>query len=815
MPATMFSACLSLIRVKFAPRAAAFLSSIDSATRFRQDSTGDIEGHMDVLPANLKFGAHQSVTRIEDERLLTGQGRYIDDRGEAGALWMVLLRSPRPHARIVSVDTSEAKVATGVVAVYTGADLVADGVGALPAPPPLFKRPDGADMTAPPRRILADETTRFVGEPLVAVIAETREAAYDAIELVSIDYDDLPAVTDVREAAKAGAPQVWPAAPDNFVAAHSYGDKAAVDGIFSSAAHVVSVEIMNQRLIPFALEPRSALAQVDEATGRLILRTQSQTPTTTRDILADAVLKRPKESIHVLVGDIGGGFGQKTNLYPEEALVAYAATKLGRPVRWRADRIEEFLGGTHGRDLHTKAELAFDKDGRILAFRAESLGNTGATPMGVGVLIPLVLSPFVSVGVYHVPAVRFEISAVMTNTAPIGAYRGAGRPEAIYIIERLMDSAARQLKMDPREIRKINAIKPDRFPYTTPVGQIYDSGAFADLLDKASGAADWDGFAARKAAAEAKGLLYGRGLASYIEWTGGNTLQETVSVHATAEGEIVVHSATQAMGQGLETSYAQMIAAAFEIPITRVQIVQGDTDLAQGMGSVGSRSLFVGGSAVAVGAADLLEKAREKAAEHLEAAHNDIEYAAGKFTVAGTDRSITLGDLARGEFEHRLSVRSTATVDGPSWPNGAHIAEVAIDPDTGTLKIERYATLDDVGVAVNPMLVRGQIHGGIAQGVGQALYEGAVYADGHLLTSSLMDYKVARAEDLPTFEVALFDGAPCKTNPLGAKGCGESGTVAGTPTLVNAVIDALSSRGVKDIEMPITPEKLWRACNGV
>lgn len=768
---------------------------------------------MDHLPANLKFGAHQSVSRLEDERLLTGQGRFIDDRAEAGALWMVLLRSPHAHAKIASIDTGEAKAAAGVVAVYTGAELVADGVGALPAPPPLFKRPDGADMNVPPRRILADDAVRFVGEAVAAVIAETREAAYDALELIVVDYEDLPSVTDVREAAEAGAPKVWPAAPDNFVATHSYGDKAAVDGIFASAPHKVSLEIMNQRLIPFALEPRGALAEVD-GTGRLVLRTQSQTPTTTRDILADAVLKRPKESIRVVVGDIGGGFGQKTNLYPEEALVSYAATKLGKPVRWRADRIEEFLGGTHGRDLWTKAELALDADGRILAFRAESLGNTGATPMGVGVLIPLVLSPFVSVGVYHIPALRFDISAVMTNTAPIGAYRGAGRPEAIYVIERLMDSAARQMNIDPREIRKINAIKPDAFPYTTPVGQVYDSGAFAELLDKASAAADWDGFAERKKAAEAKGLLYGRGLASYIEWTGGNTLQETVSVHATADGEIIVHSATQAMGQGLETSYAQMIAAALEVPITKVKIVQGDTDLAQGMGSVGSRSLFVGGSAVAVGAANLLEKAREKAAEHLEAAPTDLEYAAGRFTVAGTDRSIALADLARGEIEERLSVRSTAKVDGPSWPNGAHIAEVSIDPDTGTLKIERYATLDDVGVAINPMLVQGQIHGGIAQGVGQALYEGAVYDGGQLLTSSLMDYKVARADDMPAFKVSLFDGAPCRTNPLGAKGCGESGTVAGTPTLVNAVIDALSSRGVKDMDMPITPEKIWRACNG-
>ena len=768
---------------------------------------------MNRLPENLKFGAHQSVLRVEDHRLLTGEGRYIDDRAEEDALWMVLLRSPHAHARIASFDASAAREAAGVVAVYGGADLVADDIGALPAPPPLFKRPDGGDMSVPPRRLLAHDVVRFVGEPVAAIVAETREAAYDAAELVSVSYDELPAVSDVRLAALPGAPLVWPSAPDNIVAAHSYGDAATVDAIFKDAAHRVSLDIMNQRLIPFALEPRGALAEVDAATQRLILRTQSQTPTTTRDILADAVLKRPKESIQVLVGDIGGGFGQKTNLYPEEGLVAYAALKTGRKVRWRADRLEEFLGGTHGRDLSTHAELALDGDGRILAFRQKSLANAGATPLGVGVLIPLVLGPFVSVGVYHVPAIHFDIRVALTNTPPIGAYRGAGRPEAIYIIERLMDAAARKLKMDPRDIRKINVVRADKTPYKTPVGQVYDSGDFARIVDDASAAADWDGFAARKAAAEAQGKLYGRGLASYIEWTGGNTLQETASVHATADGEIIVHSATQAMGQGLETSYAQMIAAALDVPISTVKIVQGDTDLAQGMGSVGSRSLFIGGSAVAVGAADLLEKARDLAADHLEAAAADLEYAKGRFTVAGTDRSVGLVDLARGEFDKRLSVTSTAKVDGPSWPNGAHIAEVSIDPDTGEITIERYTTLDDVGVAINPMLVQGQVHGGIAQGVGQALFEGAVYDEGgQLLTSSLMDYKVARAEDLPSFKTSLFDGAPCKTNPLGAKGCGESGTVAGTPTLVNAVIDALASRGVTDMDMPLTPEKIWRAC---
>ncbi|MFO1115665.1 MAG: xanthine dehydrogenase family protein molybdopterin-binding subunit [Beijerinckiaceae bacterium] len=767
---------------------------------------------MNVLPPNLRFGAHQSVTRLEDDRLLRGQGRYIDDRAAEGALWMALLRSPHAHARIAGVDVAPARAMPGVVAVYTGADLVAANVNPLPGPPPMFKRPDGADMTVPPRRLLAHEVARFVGEPVAAVIAASREAAYDALEAIAIEYEELPAVTDVREAAKPGAPRVWPDAADNFVAAHAYGDGPAVDAIFRSAAHVVSLDIMNQRLIPVALEPRACLAETDE-TGRLILRTQSQTPTTTRDILA-GVLGRDKESIRVLVGDIGGGFGQKTNLYPEEALAAFATTKLGKPVRWRADRIEEFLGGTHGRDLATRAELALDAQGRILAFRTSSLGNTGACAMGVGVLIPLVLSPFVASGIYDIPAVHFEIKAVMTNTAPIGAYRGAGRPEAIYVIERLMDAAARNTGIDPREIRKRNVVRPDAFPFKNAVGQVYDSGEFAALIDRASAACDWDGFSARKIAAEAKGLLYGRGFASYIEWTGGNTLQETASVFVDSDGGVTVHSATQAMGQGLETSYAQMMAAALDVPIEKVRIVQGDTDLAQGMGSVGSRSLFIGGSAVAVGAADMLDKARQKAADHLEAATGDLDYTAGRFSIVGTDRSVSLGELAAKEEGRQLSVVSTAKVDGPSWPNGAHVAEVSIDPATGTLKIERYTTVDDVGVAINPMLVQGQIHGGIAQGVGQALFEGAVYDDGgQMLSSSLMDYQVARAEDLPSFSINLFDGAPCRTNPLGAKGCGESGTVGGTPTIVNAVMDALSSRGVGELDMPLTPEKIWRACN--
>ena len=765
---------------------------------------------MNPLPPGLRFGARQSTIRLEDERLTTGSGRYTDDDAAVNDQWLVVLRSPHAHARIVSLDTEAALGMPGVSSVLTGADLVADQIGVLPTPKP-FKRTGGAEMSVPPRRLLAHQTVRFVGEPVAALVAATRAQALDALEAIAVEYDPLPCVADLRDALSDDATAVWPDVPDNVVAATSYGDPNVVEAAFGQAAHRISLDLRNQRLVPMALEPRAAWAEVDPD-GRLVLHAQTQTPATTRDILADAVLHRPKESIRVLVGDIGGGFGHKTNLFPEEALVALVAGRTGTRTRWRADRIDEFLGGTHGRDLATTAELALDERGRILAMRVKSFGNTGAYPTGTALLIPLLLGPFVATGIYDVQHVFLDVKAVMTNTAPMGAYRGAGRPEAQYIIERLMDAAARKTGIDPWTIRKINAVRPEQMPHKNAVGQVYDSGEFAAVLDRLAAIADADGYASRKAAAEARGKLYGRGVASYIEWTGGNTLQETATLFATTDGDLVLHSATQAMGQGLETAYAQMIASAFDVPIESVRVVQGDTDLARGMGSVGSRSMFVGGSAVAVTSADLLAKAREKAGKALEAATSDLEYAGGRFTIVGTDRSIGLFDLASDEQEGRLSVTSTATVDGPTWPNGAHLCEVSIDRDTGHVQVERYETVDDVGVPINPMLVHGQIHGGIAQGLGQALFEGAVYdAEGQLLTSSLMDYQIARADDMPDFDVTLFDGSSCRTNPLGAKGCGESGTVGATPTAVNAVIDALSPFGVFDVDMPLTPAKIWRA----
>src|SRR3954452_16920791 len=681
---------------------------------------------MNILPGTLRFGAGQPGKRLEDQRLLTGKGQFIDDKPEEGALWLHVLRSPHAHAKIVAVDTGAEGALPGVDAVYTGADLVRDDIGTIPTLS-IFKRPDGSPMTVPPRRLLAHEVVRFAGEPVAAVVATSRALAQSAAEAIEIEYQVLPAVVDPVEAIKPGAPLVWPEAPDNVVASMSYGDAAKVEEAFSNAAHVVSLDLVSQRLIPSAMEPRSTIAHVEGASGRLILQVQSQTPGSTRDVLAEAVLKRSKESIRVLVGDIGGGFGQKTNLYPEDGIVAYAALKSKRKVRWRGDRTDEFVGGTHGRDLTSTGEFALDAKGRVLAYRVRSIGGTGAYSTGAGNIIPLVLGPFVQSGVYDLPLIHYEIKSVMTHTAPVGAYRGAGRPEGVFIVERLMDAAARQIGMDPRAIRKVNYIKQAQLPYTNPVGQVYDSGAFAHMLDRAAKLADWDGFAARKKAAKKKGLLYGRGLTSYIEWTGGRAHTEKVSLHATAEGRIVLHSGTQAMGQGLQTTYTQMVSESLGIAMDKIDIVQGDTDLATGFGSVGSRSLFVGGTALAVSAGDLIAKAREKAANMMEASLDDIEYRDGVLTIVGTDKRISLFEIARNEDGAKLSVDSEGKVDGASWPNGTHICELEIDPETGVSKVVRYTTVDDVGIAVNPMLVTGQVHGGVAQGIGQALYEGVSY----------------------------------------------------------------------------------------
>jgi carbon-monoxide dehydrogenase large subunit len=758
-----------------------------------------------------KFGAGQSPRRIEDDRLLKGEACFGDDLRAEGMLHCIFVRSSHAHAEIGAIATAAALEMPGVVGVLTGRDLAAAGIGPLPGGA-RTKRKDGRQSSGPPRHALAVDRVRFVGEAVAAVIAESHAEAEDAAELVSVDYRPLPALLSVEAAAAPDAGALWPDAPGNVAAYARFGDAAATAAAFQRAAHVVRLRLVNNRLVPNALEPRAALARWDAASGRLTLETVSQTPATLRQQLADAVLKVPAATIRVLVPDIGGGFGLKTNLHPEDAVIAVAARQFGRPVKWRATRSEEFLAATHGRDQVNEAGLALDGDGRILALRIATLADLGAYITPAGAVVAIHLGPRVLVGTYDVPAIDVEVSALLTNSCPTAPYRGAGRPEGIYVIERLMDEAAARLAIDPVEIRRRNFIRPDAFPHRTAGGDIYDCGDFARVLEEAVAASDWVGFAARRAESERKGLLRGRGLASFIEWTGAGVFAEQVAAHIDANGRVTLFSATQAMGQGLATSYAQLVAGALELPIACIKVVQGDTDTVTGIGSVASRSLFVGGPAAIVCARSALEKARALAADALEAAVGDLEYRAGRFTVVGTDRAIGLFELAARQSGERIAVELRHTVAGASWPNGCHVAEIEIDPETGSVHVDSYTAIDDVGTVVNPMIVAGQAHGSLAQGIGQALLERTVYdVDGQLLTASFLDYAMPRADDLPAFRVGTVAGIPSRNNPLGAKGAGEMGCVGAPPAIVAAVLDALRPFGVHSIDMPATPEKVWQA----
>ncbi|HEY5898148.1 MAG TPA: xanthine dehydrogenase family protein molybdopterin-binding subunit [Burkholderiales bacterium] len=759
-------------------------------------------------PSSARFGTSRSQKRLEDERLLTGRGLYSDDREFAHLASLVLVRSPYAHARLGSINLEEVRKAPGVIAAWSMADLRADGVGHIPFPP-LFKRADGSPMAAPPRTPLAERTVYYVGQPVVAVVAATRAQAQDAAELAAIDYEDLACVVDAKSAIAPGAPLVWPEAAGNIAAEASYGERAKVDEAFAKAAHVTQLELHNQRLIAMALEPRASIGVFEG--GRTTLYTQNQTPSGARDLLG-AVFKARPEDFRIVVGDIGGGFGMKTGLTPEDALVCYAARKLGRPVKWRADRAEDFLAAHMGRDQHARARLALDASGKILALEVDTLGNIGATPVGSSAIIPLVLGPKVQTTVYHVPLMHYRARAVLTHTMATGAYRGAGRPEANFLMERLIEKAAREMKLDPVDVRRRNFIPPQAFPYRTHLGDTYDGGNFSAVLDKLLLHADWNGFPARKEGSKKKGRLRGRGLSVYLEWTGALPT-ETVDIEVNAEGEVTVFSGTQAMGQGLETSYTQLVTEVLGVPVEKVKIVQGDTDRANGVGSVGSRSAFVGGSAVVAAGRRVIVEGRQRAADALEAAPADIEYRDGRFRIAGTDRAIELAELAAREPKRILRVSATETPSTPSWPNGAQACEVEIDPDTGQVEVVKITSCDDVGRIINHMIVEGQVHGGIAQGVGQALCEQAVYdaESGQLLTGSLMDYAVPRANDLPPLSPSFDETLPCKTNLLGVKGCGELGTIGAVPAVVHAVLDALN---VLHLEMPLTPQKVWRTLHG-
>ena len=759
-------------------------------------------------PDSAHFGASRTQKRIEDDRLLTGRGLFSDDRAFPDAAALVLVRAPYAHARVTSIDLTDARGAPGVLAAWSIEDLKRDGVGHIPFPP-LFKQADGSPMEAPLRTLLADGTVYHVGQAVVAIVASTREQAQDAAEQVSIDYEELPCVTDPRKAIEAGAPLLWPAAPNNIAAESRYGDAKAFDAVAAKAAHVTELELHNQRLIANAIEPRCAIA-VHEG-GRTTLYTQNQTSTGARQLLGD-VFKTKPEDFRIIVGDIGGGFGMKTGLTPEDALACYAARKIGRPVKWRGERSEEFLAAHMGRDQHFRAALALDKDGKILGLRMRMIANIGAVPVGSSAIIPLALGPKVQATVYHVPVIDYHVRAVLTNTMATGAYRGAGRPEANFLMERLMDRAAREMKIDPAELRRRNFIRPDQFPYTTHLGDTYDVGDFGRVLDGALALADWNGYPARAADSKRRGKLRGRGLSTYLEWTGALPT-ETVDIQVDADGAVTVFSGTQAMGQGLETTYTQLITEVLQIPFERIHIVQGDTDRANGVGSVGSRSAFVGGSAVVAAGRQVIVRGKELAAEVLEAAPADIEYRDGRFRIAGTDRSIALDELATRQPDRIVRVSATETPSTPSWPNGAQICEVEIDQETGVVEVVRHSSCDDLGRIINRAIVEGQVHGGVAQGLGQAFFERAVYDDssGQLLTGSFMDYAVPRASDLPSIACTFEEGIPCKTNLLGVKGCGEIGTIGSVPAAVHAVLDALAERGVTHLEMPLTPERIWRA----
>ena len=758
-------------------------------------------------PSAARFGESRAQKRLEDERLLIGKGRYSDDLEFPNAAWLVLVRSPHAHARIASIDLSAVKAAAGVLAAWTLAELRADGVGHIPFPP-LFQRADGSPMAAPPRTLLAEGEVFYVGQPVVAVVAATRVQAQDAAELAEIEYQDLPCVVDAREALKPGAPQVWPQASGNVAAETQYGDAAAVQTAFAKAHHITELELHNQRVIAMALEPRACAAVYEN--GRTTLHTQNQTPSGARELLG-AVFKAKPDTFRIVVGDIGGGFGMKTGLTPEDALVCHAARKLARPVRWRADRSEDFLAAHMGRDQYNHARIAFDGEGRILALEVKSVANIGAVPVGSSAIIPLQLTPKVQTTVYHVPLVHYRVQAVLTHTMATGAYRGAGRPEANFLIERLMAKAARELRLDPAELRRRNFIRRAQFPYRTHLGDTYDDGDFAAVLDRLLKHADWNGFAARKKKSEERGRLRGRGLSVYLEWTGALPT-ETVDFEVNADGEVTVFSGTQAMGQGLETTYTQLVTQVLGTQVTKITIVQGDTDRANGVGSVGSRSAFVGGSAVVAAGRKFIAEGKTLAGEALEAAAADIEYRDGRFYIAVTDRAITLGELAARQARRVIRVSATETPSTPSWPNGAQACEVEIDRETGEASIASVASCDDIGRIINPMIVEGQIHGGVAQGAGQALWEQAIYdpASGQLLTGSLMDYCVPRAADLPPLSAAFDESVPCKTNLLGVKGCGELGTIGAAPAVVAAVLDALD---LPHLEMPLTREKIWQALN--
>jgi len=730
----------------------------------------------------MKFALGQSIQRLEDDALLRGAGRYADDFAPARAAHVCFVRSPHAHARIKGISIDRAASAPGVVAVLTGKDAAADGLGDIPCLIPV------PGLKETPRPVLAQKRVAHVGDPVAMVIAETLSQAKDAAEKVAVEYEPLPAVTEARKGE----------------VAFDIGlgeSKAKVDAAIASAAHVTRLELVNNRLVANPIEPRAALAEYDAASGRTTLYTPCQGPHHLYGQIADAVLKIGRDKVRVVSGDVGGAFGMKIFLYPEQPAVVWAARRLKRSVRWTGERSEAFVSDAQGRDNYSIAELATDRDGRFLALRVTTWANMGAYLSNFGPFIPQLAAPMLS-GVYRIGSISLNIKGTITNTVPVDAYRGAGRPEAIYLLERVIDVAARELGLSPEELRRRNFIKPSEMPYQTPVESRYDSGDFAAILDRAMQRADWDGFAARKDLSRKNGRMRGIGLGMYIERCGGGP-GDTVRVKVDSR-EVTLYSGMQDNGQGHTTTFVQLLSHKLGVDASKIKVVQGDTDVVPAEGLTGgSRFLALGGVAAVNAADEVIEKGKQEAARRLEAAASDIEYRDGEFRIGGTDRKQSLFDLGLLE--------STQTHAPPdyTYPNGCHICEVEVDPHTGHAAIERYSVVDDFGRAMNPKLLEGQVQGGTVQGIGQALLEHTVYDahSGQLLSGSLMDYAIPRAGDVPALDCG-FQHVPCQTNPLGVKGAGEAGAVGAPAAVVNAVCNAL---GVRHLDMPLTAEKVWRS----
>ncbi len=774
-------------------------------------------------------GIGAAVRRKEDARFLTGRGRYTDDINRPGQLYVVLVRSPEAHAELVRVDTAAAEAADGVVAVFTGVDIEADGVGGIPCGWAV-NHEDGTPMAEPAHPVLAQGRVRHVGDPVVAVIAETKAQAKAAAALVDVDYERLPAIADVAGAVESDAPQIWDEAPGNICFKFGIGDAEAVDAAFDGAAHVVTLDLVNNRLIPNAIEPRAAIGDFEPTSGEYTLYTTSQNPHVIRLLMGAFVLQIPEHKLRVIAPDVGGAFGSKIFHYAEEALVTWASGKLARPVKWTAERSEAFMSDAHGRDHVTHAELALDDEGTFLALRTKTLANLGAYISTFGPAVPTYMHAVLFAGCYTTPVIRAEVDGVFTNTVPVDAYRGAGRPEATFMLERLVDLAAGKLGMSRVEIRRKNFIR--EFPYQTPVALEYDSGDYDGTLDLALELGGWNDFETRRDEARARGMLRGIGLSTFVEACGAAPsalagqlgaragLFEVGQVRVHPTGSVTVFTGSHSHGQGHETAFAQIVCEALGMSVDQVDIVHGDTGKVPfGMGTYGSRSLAVGGSAIQKALEKIIDKGRKIAAHMMEASEGDVEFADGHFTVVGTDKSTTFGEVALTayvphDYPEGLEpgLEETAFYDPSNftYPAGAHIAEVEIDPETGVVELVALSAADDVGRIINPMIVDGQMHGGMAQGVGQALLEACRYdGDGQLLTGSYMNYTMPRATDFPFFSTG-HNITHCTHNPLGVKGVGEVGAIGVPAAVINAVVDAMAHLGVRHVDMPATPEKIWR-----